>query len=192
VSAEATAGHRPTHCPAVSPIHFLDDLEAPAWMSQGLCAQTDPEAWFPEKGGSTRAAKQICLSCDVRDECLAYAIEHGERFGIWGGLSERERLRLVLADGAAPRPCRRSDCTETIRVTAHASKKYHNAECATRARDDFIISGLDHEQIVAAYAACGAVTAIAKQQQVPIRVISRILDERGVVHAHRRPRTEAS
>ena len=58
------------------------------------CAETDPEAFFPEKGGSTREAKKVCLSCDVRGECLDYALAHDERFGIWGGLSERERRRL--------------------------------------------------------------------------------------------------
>ena len=64
------------------------------WQERALCAQTDPEAFFPEKGGSTREAKQICNSCDVRSECLEYALGHDERFGIWGGLSERERRRL--------------------------------------------------------------------------------------------------
>jgi len=64
------------------------------WQEQALCAQTDPEAFFPEKGGSTREAKRICRACGVRDECLEYALEHDERFGIWGGLSERERRRL--------------------------------------------------------------------------------------------------
>ena len=64
------------------------------WQERALCAQTDPEAFFPEKGGSTREAKRICQSCEVRDECLEYALEHDERFGIWGGLSERERRRL--------------------------------------------------------------------------------------------------
>jgi WhiB family redox-sensing transcriptional regulator len=64
------------------------------WQERALCAQTDPEAFFPEKGGSTREAKRVCLSCDVRGECLEYALGHDERFGIWGGLSERERRRL--------------------------------------------------------------------------------------------------
>ena len=49
---------------------------------------------FPEKGGSTREAKRICLGCEVRDACLEYALANDERFGIWGGLSERERRRL--------------------------------------------------------------------------------------------------
>lgn len=64
------------------------------WQEHALCAETDPEAFFPEKGGSTREAKRICQACSVRDECLEYALRHDERFGIWGGLSERERRRL--------------------------------------------------------------------------------------------------
>ena len=66
----------------------------PSWQERSLCAQTDPEAFFPEKGGSTREAKRVCLSCEVRVECLEYALENDERFGIWGGLSERERRRV--------------------------------------------------------------------------------------------------
>ena len=66
----------------------------PGWQDRALCAQTDPEAFFPEKGGSTREAKRVCRSCEVRAECLEYALENDERFGIWGGLSERERRRI--------------------------------------------------------------------------------------------------
>jgi WhiB family redox-sensing transcriptional regulator len=50
-----------------------------SWQERALCAQTDPEAFFPEKGGSTREAKRVCLSCEVRAECLEYALAHGER-----------------------------------------------------------------------------------------------------------------
>src|SRR4051812_48456188 len=74
-----------------------DGDEVPAeleWQERALCAQTDPEAFFPEKGGSTREAKRVCLSCEVRVQCLDYALENDERFGIWGGLSERERRRV--------------------------------------------------------------------------------------------------
>ena len=67
------------------------DLE---WQERALCAQTDPEAFFPEKGGSTREAKRVCMTCEVRVQCLDYALENVERFGIWGGLSERERRRV--------------------------------------------------------------------------------------------------
>jgi WhiB family transcriptional regulator, redox-sensing transcriptional regulator len=58
-----------------------------AWQADALCAQTDPEAFFPEKGGSTRDAKRICSGCDVKAQCLDYALANDERFGIWGGLS---------------------------------------------------------------------------------------------------------
>ena len=70
-----------------------DDAEL-SWQERALCAQTDPEVFFPEKGGSTREAKKVCVSCEVRAECLEYALENDERFGIWGGLSERERRKL--------------------------------------------------------------------------------------------------
>ena len=65
-----------------------------AWQERALCAQTDPEAFFPEKGGSTREAKRVCATCEVREECLEYALANDERFGIWGGMSERERRKL--------------------------------------------------------------------------------------------------
>ena len=72
-----------------------DDYEGElGWQADALCAQTDPEAFFPEKGGSTRDAKKVCAGCAVRVQCLDYALANDERFGIWGGLSERERRRL--------------------------------------------------------------------------------------------------
>jgi WhiB family redox-sensing transcriptional regulator len=79
--------------------HILADLlgDAPEWQERALCAQTDPEAFFPEKGGSTREAKRICSRCEVKAECLEYSLAHDERFGIWGGLSERERRKLKRA-----------------------------------------------------------------------------------------------
>ena len=80
----------PTGAPEFEP----EPISSDQWQDRALCAQTDPEAFFPEKGGSTREAKKICLGCEVRSECLEYALAHDERFGIWGGLSERERRRL--------------------------------------------------------------------------------------------------
>ncbi|RZT58068.1 transcription factor WhiB [Microcella alkaliphila] len=80
--------------PGVRRTSAIDDDAELAWQTDALCAQTDPEAFFPEKGGSTRDAKKICTSCEVRTECLEYALKNDERFGIWGGLSERERRKL--------------------------------------------------------------------------------------------------
>jgi WhiB family redox-sensing transcriptional regulator len=70
------------------------DITTLPWADQARCLQAEPDTFFPEKGGSTREAKRICASCDVRDLCLDYALANDERFGIWGGLSERERRRL--------------------------------------------------------------------------------------------------
>jgi len=75
------------------PDDFSDEGEL-GWQTDALCAQTDPEAFFPEKGGSTRDAKKVCAACNVRAQCLEYALSNDERFGIWGGMSERERRRL--------------------------------------------------------------------------------------------------
>ena len=65
------------------------------WRDLALCAEVDPELFFLEKGESSRPAKRVCAGCEVRAECLQYALDHGERFGVWGGLSERERRELA-------------------------------------------------------------------------------------------------
>lgn len=74
-------------------------VSPPEWTGQALCAQTDPELWFPPKGGSTRAAKRVCGRCPVRQPCLAHALANDERFGVWGGLSEPQRRRLQSTPG---------------------------------------------------------------------------------------------
>lgn len=72
------------------------------WRELALCAELDPEVFFPEKGGSSANAKKICAACDVIDECLSHALEHGEKFGIWGGLSPKERQ--LMSPGEVPGP----------------------------------------------------------------------------------------
>ncbi|MGK7224071.1 WhiB family transcriptional regulator [Kocuria flava] len=80
---------------AVAELYSVEEDEGElAWQTDALCAQTDPEAFFPEKGGSTRDAKRVCEACPVQSACLDYAMSKDEKFGIWGGLSERERRRL--------------------------------------------------------------------------------------------------
>lgn len=80
----------------------LPTLDSEPWRDDAICSQTDPEAFFPEKGGSTKEAKAICRGCPVRQECLDYAVLHEERFGIWGGFSERERRRLKRGIDVTP------------------------------------------------------------------------------------------
>jgi WhiB family transcriptional regulator, redox-sensing transcriptional regulator len=70
------------------------------WMSEAVCASVDPEVWFPPKSGSSTPAKRICRGvggqpgCPVINECLEYALTHDERFGVWGGMSERDRNKI--------------------------------------------------------------------------------------------------
>jgi WhiB family redox-sensing transcriptional regulator len=65
------------------------------WVEDSLCSQVDVgDVFFVPKGGSTKPAKMICAACPVATQCLQYAIDHDERFGIWGGFSERERRAL--------------------------------------------------------------------------------------------------
>jgi WhiB family redox-sensing transcriptional regulator len=64
---------------------------AASWLAGALCAQTDPEVFFPEKGESALAALAVCRRCEVRAECLAWALEHNQRFGVWGGVTESDR-----------------------------------------------------------------------------------------------------
>lgn len=69
----------------------IDEL---SWQDYANCRGADADLFFPERGASTRKAKAICRACEVRGECLDYALENGEKFGIWGGMSERERRRV--------------------------------------------------------------------------------------------------
>lgn len=64
------------------------------WRDRALCTEVDPEMFFPEKGGSALAAKRICAKCEVREDCLLWALEHDERQGIWGGKTRPERARM--------------------------------------------------------------------------------------------------
>lgn len=75
----------------------LDSGALPDWKSKANCMGVDPDLFFPERGMSTREAKEVCKGCVVREDCLEYALANGEKFGIWGGLSERERRRIRRA-----------------------------------------------------------------------------------------------
>ncbi|HEU4691604.1 MAG TPA: WhiB family transcriptional regulator [Vicinamibacterales bacterium] len=79
--------------------HMHDDTTQPAvlaenWQDDANCLGVDPDLFFPERGASTREAKEVCRGCVVREQCLEFALQNGEKFGIWGGLSERERRRI--------------------------------------------------------------------------------------------------
>jgi len=83
---------------------FEDGLDR-TWQRRANCMGVDPELFFPERGASTREAKEVCRGCVVREDCLEFAIANSEKFGIWGAMSERERRRVrrarVLAQSAS-------------------------------------------------------------------------------------------
>ncbi len=66
-----------------------------AWLDRGVCAQTDPEAFFPEKGDAAFNAKKVCTVCDVGAKCLQFALQNDEGFGVWAGYSPRELKDLI-------------------------------------------------------------------------------------------------
>lgn len=88
-------------------------IERPEWMHDAACRGMNPELFYPGRGESVAQARNTCRGCPVRAECLAYAISTGEKTGMWGGMSERDRRRI-----------RRGDLTPRRRVghpTAEAS-----------------------------------------------------------------------
>jgi WhiB family redox-sensing transcriptional regulator len=103
-AAGSAAASTPQHAasPAVTAV-----LQRPgAWTELALCAQADPDAWFPDKGGSTAAARRICRACPVRVPCLDYALSGADTWGgistgIWGGTTPRQRAVLRRARKAA-------------------------------------------------------------------------------------------
>lgn len=67
------------------------------WTESALCAQTDPDLFFPEPGDheAARQAKQVCEACPVREQCLESALRHGDQYGIFGGMTASARNKLL-------------------------------------------------------------------------------------------------
>ena len=64
------------------------------WKLEGVCRTVDPDLWYPENSSPAWEAKRLCRNCPVVTQCLEYALDNKEMFGIWGGLSPRERQRI--------------------------------------------------------------------------------------------------
>jgi WhiB family redox-sensing transcriptional regulator len=74
------------------------------WQEEARCVTFDPELFFPvgiseRARDQTRMAKRVCDMCDVKNQCLQYALDNNEDSGVWGGLSEDER-RLLKRRGS--------------------------------------------------------------------------------------------
>jgi len=74
-----------------------DWLNVPRFSSPARCAETDPEAFFPDQGVRIRKIREICNRCEALDECLTYALDHeldDDSDGVWGGTSPEQRRRM--------------------------------------------------------------------------------------------------
>lgn len=112
---------------------MIDLIERPEWMARGNCLGVDPELFYPERGASGADAKAVCRGCSVQEDCLNHALDYPEKFGIWGGLSERERRRIRRKRPVLTRRCQWAPCQAPF-VPANGSQVYHSPACAEAAR----------------------------------------------------------
>ena len=97
----------PSPAAVLSVLHFKPDLldrDREPWRERAACKDTDVEAYYPEVGGDAKAAKRVCSGCQVRVTCLQDAIDKNELFGIWGGLSRKQRRAYVRKHGPVVSP----------------------------------------------------------------------------------------
>lgn len=71
------------------------ELYDTAWMDDAACTRTDPDSFTPVTGPPSSQVRRTCQGCPVRADCLAWALVHDERYGVWGGLTYPERRRLA-------------------------------------------------------------------------------------------------
>jgi WhiB family redox-sensing transcriptional regulator len=65
------------------------------WRQHAACRGLDPDIFYPPSDEEAEEAKAVCAECPVRQPCLEHALSHRERDGVWGGLTERERRRII-------------------------------------------------------------------------------------------------
>jgi WhiB family transcriptional regulator, redox-sensing transcriptional regulator len=93
-------------------MEWIDD-----WPARSACRTTDPDTLFVQ-GAAQNRAKAVCLGCQVRTECLADALDNQVEFGVWGGMTERERRALLR---------RRPDVTSWRRLLQAAREEYERS-----------------------------------------------------------------
>lgn len=106
------------------------------WTAEALCAETDPDIFYPPQGGSPREAKLVCLGCPVRVQCLDFALRNHERWGIWGGLTEHEREGLRRSSRQSLPPLR-VWCRNGHPIESKADLGYGRLNCRQCARDNW-------------------------------------------------------
>ncbi|MGL5826660.1 MAG: WhiB family transcriptional regulator [Nocardioides sp.] len=91
------------------PLPVLTDEDTPmSWAGQALCAEVDPELFFPEKGGSSTAARRLCAACPVLDECRTWTQILDPRYGVWAGTTETDRRKQRRRDRRRSRAAARA------------------------------------------------------------------------------------
>jgi WhiB family redox-sensing transcriptional regulator len=88
------------------------------WSARAACRATDPDALFVQ-GAAQNRAKALCSGCVVRTECLADALDNEVEFGVWGGMTERERRALLR---------RRPNVTSWRRLLQTARDTYESSD----------------------------------------------------------------
>lgn len=102
-------------------------IPMPDWYADAVCASVGDDYWFPEKGGTTRHAMKVCATCPVASLCLEWALNNGERYGVWGGMSEKDRRKL-----GSRRRCR--NCDKPFTLGDNRSDRMCSDECRSVAR----------------------------------------------------------
>lgn len=80
------------------------------WMDNAACKGMDASLFYPGQGESVTEAKQTCMTCPVRSECREHALNNHETYGVWGGLSERQRKNIRWERRMGPKPRQRPPC----------------------------------------------------------------------------------
>jgi len=100
----------------------LDHMWIADWTARAACKETDPDELFVQ-GAAQNRAKLVCRGCVVRTECLADALDNRIEFGVWGGMTERERRALLR---------RRPDVTSWRELLEHARNAYERTSDDTQ------------------------------------------------------------
>jgi hypothetical protein len=75
---------------------FREQGQDPAWRTRGVCQTVDPELFFPAPSESAEAAVALCRTCPVQGSCLAWALDAGDLYGVWGATTARERRAMAV------------------------------------------------------------------------------------------------
>src|SRR5699024_9889577 len=88
-SGSSRSGQEPVGLPSEG--HMVEDR---SWIEQATCREADPDRFFVRGAAQARAVQRLCARCPVQEDCLEYALANEIDFGVWGGMTERQRRSL--------------------------------------------------------------------------------------------------